>query len=566
MKPFAQLLSTYIASTGIKQTHLAASAHISYNYLQRLLAGDRHPSDQVVYHIAQALRLSPEQTGELLASAGHVPSQAFLQAMLEAERDGIPFSEKDAHPLTSLIHRCYRLAQKIPSSHTATFFEEMQHFLGYAHYKYVLCGGTNLLDLAAGKGQAVLNVSPNEAVPFGPPSLNLIAQLIGELHLTPEAASITGEDSSLSVQAMEQILTAIDHFIGMLWAGEVVDSAYRPDLAQQVFEMVQAGAPWEIRRRIAEALPGLCRLDIEGACRLMETLRTDTDETRGVDIRRRVLEALPSLVEAAPTTLPVVLALLKSRPGDDQYVALTTVEVCGDIQALLSAQEEEKHASPLTPMLSAAQLAQSRAALVHLSQQFTDAGHLEQESVRFSLALRDLLSMPDTALVSLREGVRSPEKLIQWVAVRYLERLLPTRPYEVLELYQFALHTTAYRNVRRAVAKAFPSLLRCLNEAALTVRTLARAVIVELATDPDVYVRRAVADHAMQLLSIDREFLLTVLRLMSRDPDQAIRSRLQPIALRLAQIWLIWYAETAGLVDSPSSRDKRDQARVPFGE
>ncbi len=565
MKPFAQLLASHIASTGIKQTHLAATAHISYNYLQRLLAGDRHPSDQVVYHLAQALRLSPEQTGTLLAAAGHAPSQAFLQATLDAERDGIPFSAQDAHPVTRLIHRFYRLAQRVPQSRAEAFFEEMQHFLGYAHYKYLLCGGANLLDLAPGQETVALATPTHEAEmpPEGPPQLDVIAQLVGELHHAPEPASVTGEESSRSAQAMEQVLTAIDHFLGMVLSGEVAPLTYRPDIAQQVIDMVQAGAPWEIRRRIAEALPGLCRLDVEGACRLIEILRTDTDEIRGVDIRRRVLEALPALVEAAPVTLPTVLPLLQAQTGDDQYVALTTVEVCGDIQAILSAQGEADQASVPTAGLSVSQLAQSRAALSRLVQQLAHADHVEQESLRFSLAVRELLAAPDTALVSLREGIQSPEKLIQWVAVRYLERLLPTRPYEVLELYQFALHTTAYRNVRRTVAKAFPSLLRCLNETALTVRTLARAVIVDLATDPDVYVRRAVADHAMHLLSIDREFLLTILRLMVKDSDQAIRSRLQPVALRLAQVWLIWYAETAGLVDTHSPRDK---ARTLFGE
>lgn len=119
------------------------------------------------------------------------------------------------------------------------------------------------------------------------------------------------------------------------------------------------------------------------------------------------------------------------------------------------------------------------------------------------------------------------------------------------------------RNVRRTVAKALPALLQCLKESSLAVRTQARAVIVELANDPDIYIRRAVADHAMQISQIDREFLLIILKSMHKDPDQAIRHRLQPVALDLAQVWLTWYAETAGLVDAKRSRGK---AAAPFGE
>src|SRR2546421_9614057 len=79
MKKFAQLLGGYVEASGMKQTRVASSASISYNYLQRLLAGDRNPSDQVVYKLAQALHLSPEQTGELLAAAGYAPPLALLQ-------------------------------------------------------------------------------------------------------------------------------------------------------------------------------------------------------------------------------------------------------------------------------------------------------------------------------------------------------------------------------------------------------------------------------------------------------------------------------------------------------
>lgn len=186
---------------------------------------------------------------------------------------------------------------------------------------------------------------------------------------------------------------------------------------------------------------------------------------------------------------------------------------------------------------------------------------LEPGSLQFSMALHDLLCAPDTLLLSLRDGLRSSDTLLQWVAARYLERLLATRPVETLELYKYLLHSTTRRNVRRTIAKAFPALLQCLKEASLSVRALARTVISDLAVDPDLYVRRAVADYAMYIFSIDREFLLVLLRNMHKDTDPAIRHRLRPVALRLAQVWLTWYAETAGLV----ANRRRTSAEKPFG-
>ena len=128
-------------------------------------------------------------------------------------------------------------------------------------------------------------------------------------------------------------------------------------------------------------------------------------------------------------------------------------------------------------------------------------------------------------MLSLREGLQSTEKLVQLVASRYIERLLPSRPLEALELYKLLLQSATRRNVRRAVAKALPALLQCLKEASLSVRAHARAVISDLAVDPDIYIRRAVADHAMQIFHIDREFLLILLRQMHKDTDQAKHRR-----------------------------------------
>jgi transcriptional regulator with XRE-family HTH domain len=568
MPSFAKLLAMHLAASGVKQTYLATTAHISYNYLQRLLAGGRHPSDQVVYNLAQALRLTPEQTGALLIAAGHTPSAAFLQAMLEEPEPRHAFSDASTapQPLTHMIQRLYRLAQRIPEPEIDAFVEEMHYLMNYAHFKYVICGGANLLEHSPlDKPTPILDHHKHSGTLPEQASLSLIAQVVGELHGKQDTALAFAEGFSPSIQTMEQVLTAIDQFIGTLFAGEAVAS-YRPDIARQMLDMLQMGAPWEIRRRIAEGLPDLCRLDVEGTLHLLSILRDDHDDQRGVDIRRRVLEALPKVVEVAPETLPDAIALLHSHPGDDQYVLLTSAEVCYTLQTLLTLLKTKHHVAlpDISTRLSAAALAQCSAELARFHRHLVElARDATQESLRYAQALYDLLREPETALLSIREGVRSPEKLIQWVAVRSLEQVLPVLPHETLALYQVALRTTAYRNVRRTVAKAFPVLVRCLNEAELSVRTLARAIMIDLATDPDVYIRRAVADHAMHLFAIDREFLLTILRLLSKERDQAIRSRLQPVALRLAQVWLIWYAETAGLVDPMPSQQT---VRPPFGE
>jgi 3-methyladenine DNA glycosylase AlkC len=244
-------------------------------------------------------------------------------------------------------------------------------------------------------------------------------------------------------------------------------------------------------------------------------------------------------------------------------VALATAEVCGDIQVKARSMVDLEQKTP-SKSVSIALIQGPLTEIAHVQRRLlTSWEGAEQKSLQFSLALHNLLCAPDTLLISIQEGLQSSEMLMQLVAARYLERVLPTRPLETLELYKLLLRTISSRNVRRPVAKALPMFLYALKESSLSVRAQTRMIITELAVDPDVHIRRAVADHAMQLFSIDREFLLILLQQMQKDPDQAIRHRLRPVALRLAEVWLVWYAQTAELIDMKAGRTKVIR---PFGE
>ena len=557
-KQFAQLLQHYIESSGVKRTHIASVAGISYNYLARLVGGTRWPSDQVVCRLAQALHLSREQTAELLAAAGFTPPATLLiDSKAQQVSQTLAASVEATSQKDRLIQQIYRLTQEIPEKLSSPFFEEIQCFLGYARYKYILSGGISPLELDRKRSRKIL---PEMlfAQHDDQAQLAIIAQIIGELHTGPDETMGRTQDLT------EDTLSAIDHLIGNLLSGEMSTTNYQPQLAIQTLHMLHEGTPWEIRRRIAEALPSLCCLDIAGSEQLMAALRTDFDERHGADIRRRIIEALPALFDTRVESLPTILRLLYPRSDDDIYVALAIVETCGDIQVKAKYFLEQRDGSIAPDLEKSIQRFLSESARIQ-RQMLVERDSIEQESLQFSIALHNLLPAPDTLLISLQEGLQSEKKLIQLVAVRYLERVLPLRPVEVLKLYQELLPKMPEKNVRRPVAKALPRLLQSLKETSLAIRALTRSVILDLANDPDVQIRRAVADHAMQIFSIDREFLLALLRCMHDDADQAIRHRLRPVSLRLAQVWLTWYAETAGLVDT-NRHGQTQVLKQPFEE
>ena len=260
MKKFAQLLGKYVEASGMKQTRVASDASISYNYLQRLLAGDRNPSDQVVYKLAQALHLTAEQTGELLAAAGYAPPIALLQPAASQTQTStvLSASMEQSNPATRLAQQLYLLAQEVPAALQASFSEEMRHILGYARYKYILSGGANLLELEKSLAQsAVANVTHTMGQ-HDQTYLDQIAQLVGTLYAETEDATSAGtEKSSQSPPAVEDMLTAIDQLTGNILAGELSAGNYQPQLIVQTLDMLREGAPWEISTAHLRSAAGL---------------------------------------------------------------------------------------------------------------------------------------------------------------------------------------------------------------------------------------------------------------------------------------------------------------------
>ncbi len=564
-KPFTLLLSQHVAESGMKLNAIAFAAGITYVYLNRLLNETRHPSEQVALSLAKALRLSPEQTGEFLAAAGYAPALALLHPpavpIPQAEVTSTPEDSQAAH----LAQRCYRLALEIPEALQGPFLDEMERLFGYARYKYLLCGGVCLTDLRFTDSTYASNFNePMHAHGIDISSMDAIAIIVGELRneeREPQSAQDAEAPPQIPTQ-VEDMLNSIDQLTGSILAGEFSAASHQPRLVEQIREVLRQGVPWEIRRRIAEALPGICRFDAQGACQILEMLRLDEDQKYKVDIRRRVVETLVFLYEADPSTLPRILKLLEPQKGDEIWVPLATIEACGDILTRMKQQHKREVDDTAGTTSLALLLPPEQAEIIKIQRELLVKWEgTELECLKYSLALYDLLCAPDAMLLSVREGLQSPEKLMQLVAARYLERLLPLNSMECLQVYKWVLEQASSRNVRRSVARAMPSFLRCLNEASLPIRTLARTIIITLAKDSDIHIRRTVSDYAMQLFHIDREFLMTLLRHLHQDRDQAIRHRLHPVALQLAELWFVWYAETAGLVHTT-----RRKTATPFGE
>jgi len=274
------------------------------------------------------------------------------------------------------------------------------------------------------------------------------------------------------------------------------------------------GNRWEMKRRIAEALPQLAALRPAEALQLARILRDDYHPDYRADIRRRVVEAVPGLLQHYPKE---ALALLHPRPGDEIYIFLAGVEILYTLQeeGRITAEMRQEY---LPPLLQASQKPEDRDALAYLTR-LLDAAATD----------------PDAALTGLESVRHSDSRLLKICALRVAPRLLPSRPQPVLALMQHFLRTekgrpVEHQNIRRPISKAAADIIRIMPRHP---RPAAR-ILHALAADPDVHVRRALSDVLEQLAQTDTETAMSILNTFMQDEDEYVRQRAWRTLLNVA--------------------------------
>ncbi len=467
MSQLAALLKAFYERSSYESVaDLARSARqygpLSDSYLKNILQGRRsNPAYDKLMAIAQALELDQEETQRLLAAAGLPTASAHdpeIQRVVAALRELTQTPGISAEAISMVVEGVLLMVEGVKTS------------LGTAPLK------PQVIPKAA---SAPLRVLP--------------------------AARLTPQEG------------AIDDLLGEILARE---EAHPLDSLFQSLEEAALGDRWEVKRRVAEALPKLVQLQPEATLELASILRQDYHPDYRADIRRRVIEAVPALYIHLPQE---TLKLLVSREKDEVYMAMAAVEALHDLK--------------LSGQITAEVADQYFRALHH-----QEPLHREVVDFLYQL-LRQAESAPDQALTSMNLNRDHPERIFKICIQRTAPRLLNLRPNQVLDLMSYFVRCgedaqpVEHQNLRRPVSKALPGILDLLTDVTPLLKDKIDQLLQMLALDPDIHVRRALGDALDTLVAVNADLGVTTLDILLEDNDPYVRQRAWRALLQLTDLY-----------------------------
>ncbi|MBN1639613.1 MAG: helix-turn-helix domain-containing protein [Anaerolineae bacterium] len=443
MSTFGILLKNYRTRAALSQSDLSVAAGLSASTISRMESGTRSPLHRrsQVLALARALGLDQGETDALLSAADLAPSTA---------------PELSLHPRDETL---YRIAQELESLRS-------DPQIALAQVRFV--------------------------------EETLLLVLRGARAALPAADLAVLSSGAPAGRALSEEERYLDDLLG----DAIADPRTCRAVPFTVLAAVARSPRWELKRRLAEALPALVAISVPHTVALMRTLRADPpDPEWRTDIRRRVIEALPALWSHDKDA---VAELLRWEEGDEVYAGLATLDALVEIGDPALAQEV-------------------RADLL------SHAAEQDGRALRVYAEILDLCqSDPPRALQAIERHRADPARLVRICAARALHVLIPDRPAEALKAMRRFLaremgRPVEHQNVRRALARHAGALVALLagpyDEPAL-------ALLRTLASDEDVHVRRAISDVLPDVIALSPEVALDLIdAYLLQDRDHFIHER-----------------------------------------
>lgn len=294
--------------------------------------------------------------------------------------------------------------------------------------------------------------------------------------------------SFTSKYLLEKEEAKIDELLGILIAGKW--EKIKIDPIEEFFNCLKRiceKSDFEMRRRIAEALPALFKIDLERSKEIVEILRIDWDERWKSDNRRRTVESLFYIVKKDRV---FVRENLRIVDGDEIFTIIAITEILDVWREKINKKEAENLFENLVK---------------EIKERKYKADEITAISELWSL-LYLIRNNPNQAINKFEELKDVPNIYLQICVARNLKHLCKRFPERILNLMEDFIEKDRHKNVRRPIAKedSVECLISLLRDKRLSEK--ARNIIWKLINDEDDIIRLATFDKIEKIIDIDSEF------------------------------------------------------------
>ena len=241
--------------------------------------------------------------------------------------------------------------------------------------------------------------------------------------------------SFTSKYLLEKEESRIDELLGILIAGKW--EKLKIDPIEEFFKCIKEmclKSDFEMKRRIAEALPALFKIDLEESKEIVEILRQDWDEKWKSDNRRRTIEALSYIVKKEKDFVRDNLQIVD---GDEVFAIIAMVEVLDEWREKVNKKEAKELFEKLRTEIK--------------------EGEYKDDEIGAISELWNLLYLihndSNQAIKRFEELKDAPNIYIQICIARNLKHLYKRFPERVLNSMEYFIREDKHKNVRRPIAK-----------------------------------------------------------------------------------------------------------------
>ena len=299
----------------------------------------------------------------------------------------------------------------------------------------------------------------------------------------------------------------LDNLLGKLISGSVELNNLTPgDLFFKVLLEKAQTSDWEMKRRITEALPSLCDLNLSETTNIMNILRDDYDENRWKDdLRRRVVESLIMGEKGNPTPIycrlkPIDLYnLLEVRENDQVFTFYAILEVLDEISSQSVFKKDTIRINEILEQIDT-----------------YACKKLPPEECESIINLKNLLNKRRGRKLEFLDYLKkiniSDNKYNQVVYARHVADLGKWYPDETLRLIDKIITEDFHKYARRAMAREYVlvfliTVLRTKNEA--------KNIIIKLISDEDAIVMVTTFDKIEEINLVDQNFADEICEIIS---------------------------------------------------